>query len=76
MQMFGIKPKQYWSPLEHRDHAEVDTFEELDKSGIKQYQSMIGSLQWAVSLGRLDIACATMTMSRFRIQTRVGHLDR
>jgi hypothetical protein len=36
---------------------------------------MIGSLQWAVSLGRFDIQTATMTMSRFRASPRQGHLD-
>jgi hypothetical protein len=37
---------------------------------------MIGCLQWAVSLGRLDIQTATMTMSRFRTAPRIGHLNR
>ena len=37
---------------------------------------LIGSLQWAVSLGRLDIATAVMTLSSFRAAPRVGHLER
>jgi hypothetical protein len=37
---------------------------------------MIGSLQWAVSLGRFDIQAATMTMSWFRAAPRQGPLDR
>jgi hypothetical protein len=36
--------------------------------------SLIGSLQWVVTLGRFDIACAVMTMSRFRSALREGHL--
>ena len=76
VQMFGVKLKQYWSPLEHRDHPEVDTSEELDESGIKKYQLMIGSLQWAVSLGRFDISTAVMTLSSFRVSPRKGHLQR
>ena len=76
IQMFGIKPKQYWSPLEHGDHPEVDNSEELDESGIKKYQSMIGSLQWAISLGRFDISTAVMTLSSFRVSPRKGHLQR
>jgi len=48
----------------------------LDTTGIQQYQSLIGSLQWAVSLGRLDITTAVMTMSSFRTSPRKGHLDR
>jgi hypothetical protein len=37
---------------------------------------MIGCLQWAVSLGRFDIQTATMTMSRFHVAPRKGHLER
>jgi len=37
---------------------------------------MVGSLQWAVTLGRIDIAAAVMTMSRFRVNPRKGHLER
>jgi hypothetical protein len=53
--MFNHKAKEYTSPLEKGDHLETDTSEELDANGIKMYQSLIGSLQWAVSLGRFDI---------------------
>jgi Reverse transcriptase (RNA-dependent DNA polymerase) len=74
--MFGCKPREYTSPLEKGDHPETDTTAELDVNGIKKYQTMIGCLQWAVSLGRFDIHTATMTMSRFRAAPRAGHLDR
>ena len=33
-------------------------------------------LQWTVTLGRIDIMCATMTMGGFRAQPRKGHLER
>jgi hypothetical protein len=74
--MFGCKPREYTSPLEKGDHPEVDDSEMLDNDGIKKYQTMIGCLQWAVSLGRFDIQTATMTMSRFRAAPRQGHLER
>jgi hypothetical protein len=66
--MFGCKPKEYTSPLEKGDHPEIDddTYE-LEIEGIKRYQTMIGCLQWAVSLRRFDIQTATMTMDQFRI---------
>ena len=64
------------SALEKGDHPEADLSEELDQEGIKRYQSMISCLQWAVSLGRFYIQTATMTMSRFRVEPRQGHLDR
>jgi hypothetical protein len=47
--MYDCKPKEYTSLLEKVDNLEVDTSEELDEEGIKQYQTMIGCLQWAVS---------------------------
>ena len=75
--MFGQKPKtNYSSPLEKGDHPECDTTELLDAEGVTQYQSLVGQLQWAISLGRLDIATAVMTMSSFRSCPRIGHLDR
>jgi hypothetical protein len=74
--MFGSKPREYTSPFEKGEHPEVDTSEELDEEGIKKYQTMIGCLQWAISLGRFDIQTATMTMSSFRTAPRQGHLTR
>ena len=65
-------PKNISSPLEKGDHPEVDDTEMCDEEGIKQYQGMIGQLQWLVSLGRFDVFTATMTMSRFRAAPRVG----
>jgi hypothetical protein len=73
--MFGAKPREYTSPLEKADHPEINTTDELDQASIKIYQSMIGSLQWVISLGRFDIQTATMTMSRFRTAPRKGHLE-
>ena len=64
--LFGSKPFQSVSlPLEKGDHPELDTSELLDAKGIQLYQSIIGGLQWAVSLGRLDITTAVMTLSGF-----------
>lgn len=74
--MFGGPPRPYTSPLERGDHPEIDESELLDLEGTKQYQSLIGSLQWAVQLGRLDITTAVMTLSSFRVAPRQGHLDR
>jgi len=74
--MFGKEPKSFWSPLEKNDHPEFDDSKVLSQDGIRRYQSMIGALQWVVSLGRFDIATAVMTMSRFRVEPREGHLNR
>jgi hypothetical protein len=75
--MFGCKPHtRVTSPLERNDHPETDDSELLDEDGIQRYQSIIGSLQWAVSIGRFDITTAVMTMSGFRSAPRKGHLER
>ena len=64
--MFGSKPKaNVTSPLEKVDHPELDDSALLDEEGISKYQSLIGSLQWAISLGRFDIITSVMTMSSF-----------
>ena len=64
------------SPLEKNDHPELDNSELLDAKGIQKYMSMVGQLQWAVSLGRYDILVHVMSMSKFRLAPRQGHLDR
>ena len=74
---FGKSPNtKYRAPLEKNDHPEMDISPLLDEDGITQYQSLIGALQWTITLGRFDIAVAVMTLSSFRVAPRVGHLDR
>ena len=74
---YGEDPKKmYSSPLEKNDHPEIDLSDLLDEEGIHQYQSLVGSLQWLISLGRFDVQSAVATMSSFRAAPRQGHLDR
>ncbi len=75
--LFGRAPKQTSSsPIEKGDHPELDDSELLGEEDIKKYQSLIGSLQWVVSIGRFDVMTAIMTLSGFRVAPRHGHLDR
>ena len=75
--LFGTKPSmKYSSPLEKGDHPEIDDSEFLDDTGIQQYQSLIGALQWSVSIGRLDITTTVMTLSSFRALPRIRHMAR
>ena len=75
--MYGKLPRaNYFAPLEPKDSPELDTSELCDEKEIKEYQSLMGMLQWTVTLGRIDVMCAVMTMSRFRGAPRVGHLKR
>ena len=41
-----------------------------------KYLTMVGQLQWLVTLGRFDIHAQVSTMSRFRVAPRQGHMDR
>ena len=75
-QMFKSEPKKYKTPLDKGDHPELDTSELLDQEGIKFYLTMIGQIQWCVSLGRIDVFSACITMSSFRNAPRKEHLTR
>jgi hypothetical protein len=55
------------SPLDKGDHPELDTSELCTEEQISQYQSMIGLLQWIVTIRRFDVHTAVMTMSGSRI---------
>jgi hypothetical protein len=50
-------------------------FLQEDEEGIEKYQMMIGCLHWVVSLGGFYIQTATITMSRFQVTPRLGHLN-
>ena len=54
----------------------MDTTDFLDAEKIKLYQSLIGALQWMVTIGRFDIMTAVVTLSAFRAAPRIGHLER
>ena len=55
-------------PLEAGDHPELDQSDFYNEEEIKQYQTLIGQLQWLISLGRFDIVVHTMSLSRYRAQ--------
>ena len=75
--LFGGPPKQnVTSPIEKGDHPELDTTEFLDDEDISKYQSLIGALQWVITIGRFDVATAVMSLSSFRAAPRIGHMER
>ena len=63
--MFGVQPKKRDWPLPTDCHPELNVTPELEDDGIKIYQSLIGALQWTVTLCHFDVYCATMTLSHF-----------
>ena len=72
----GYLPKEKATPLVKNDHPEMDDTKELGPKDLRLYQSMIGELQWLVTLGRFDIHAAVTTLSCFLSTPRVGHLER
>jgi hypothetical protein len=75
VQLYGEKPRKASSPLEQNDHPEMDDSPFLGQDETQQFQSLIGAMQWAVSIGRLDIATAEMSLSSFRAMPRRSHLE-
>jgi hypothetical protein len=53
------------SPLDRKDHPETHTTKFLGEDSVQMYQSLIGSMQWAISIGCFHIAVHIMTMSSF-----------
>ena len=74
--LFGELPKTYLSPLVKGDHPELDVSEPCTADETVKYQSLIGALQWTISLCRSDISVAVMTLGRYRAAPLQGHLQR
>ena len=71
----GKQPKKYASPMRAGESPELSTGELLSPEMVKKYQSLLGALQWCVTLGRFDIFIAVMSLSRFRIEPKNDHWD-
>ena len=74
--LLEIKLKNYGSPMASGDHPEQDDTDILFGADVSIYQMLIGSAQWAVTLGRFDIQYATNTLARFASCPRRGHFQR
>ena len=48
-------PKGLKTPLEKNDHPELDTCDILEGHQVNHYLTMVGQLQWLITLGRFDI---------------------
>jgi len=62
-------------PMSPQAHPELDASDLLDDKDIRQYQRIVGVLQWLVVAGRFDINFATSSLSRYAAAPRKGHLD-
>ena len=69
--LFNTEPsKGLKTPLEKNDHLELDTSDILQGQQVNHYLTMVGQLQWLITLGRFDIQAQVISMSRFRAQPR------
>ena len=73
--MFGEKPCEKMAPLPPDEHPELDLTNFCGEDNIEKYQSLIGALQWCISLCHFDIAVAVMTLGHYQAAPRVGHLE-
>ncbi len=73
---FEILIQEENPPIKTDDHPEEDDSPLLDNMLHKEYQSLIGMLQWAVTLCHVDICYAASSMGRFSAAPREGHLSR
>ena len=69
-------PKGTKSPMDKNDHPELDTSDLVDPDMASIYMTAVGQLQWLVTLGRFDIISQVVSLSRFRIAPREGHILR
>ena len=73
--IFGDLPKKN-TPMIAGDHPEEDSSPILGENQHNNYQMLIGILNWVICLGRIDIAFAASSLSRFSACPREGHLNR
>jgi hypothetical protein len=72
--IFGVMRKCS-TPMPAGDHPELDDSPLLNDDQHRKYQMIIGMLNWVVTIGRLDVAFSTSSLSRFTACPRCGHLD-
>jgi len=63
------------TPMQINYRPELDVSPILEPDQASYYMSLIGSLRWAVELGRLDIYIDVALLSSHMCQPRIGHLQ-
>ncbi len=67
--------REFKSPMELNYHPELDTTPLLDERNSSLYRALIGSANWLITLGRLDVHYSTNALSRYAMAPREGHLE-
>ena len=72
----GLKlPTKCFLPMMQSYKPELDCTDELDATSTTWFQELIGSLRWAIELGRVDILLETSLLSQHMALPREGHLE-
>ena len=71
----GLTLHQNHVPMHPECRPEKDTSEFLGTAEHKEFQHIIGLSQWVVLTGRIDIAYAVSSLSRFSASPRKNHLE-
>jgi hypothetical protein len=66
--------KKCKTPMDQGYHPELDESDLLDPKQVTLFRGLVGSANWAITLGRYDVHYATNALSRFSMMPRVGHL--
>ena len=56
-------------------HPKLHKTPYLCPENISKYRSVIGSLNWILTLGCFDIAYALLSMARYNMAPREGHME-
>ena len=71
--LYDVELKKIKTPMAEDYHPEIDESPELTSDEASKYRSIIGSLNWIVTLGRFDVHYATSVLSRYGMCPREGH---
>ena len=76
LQKKGMRlPSKCLSPFSHGYKPEMDCTAELKAAGTQRFQEIIGSLRWAIEIGRVDILLEASLLSKHLALPREGHLE-
>jgi hypothetical protein len=62
-------------PMNITYSPEMDVMEELNEDDMTYFQELIGVLQWATEIGRVDTLLEVSLLSQYQANPREGHLE-
>ena len=73
LRSYGKKSGERPFPVNYK--PEIDISPELGDELTIRYMQLIGTLRWAIELGRIDIMAEVSLLSQYQCSPREGHLD-